>query len=171
MPFRTHPYGSFQSHWNCATPSIAPTSRDLLSGPPINNNTTFTSSISSLLTIQEHSPSCPCDRFTPLPIQDPPYPTTPIQSPCLTWYPYQRVSPRQVPSPRVVPRMNPVDVASARVAHKLPQNSVIPLTPHPAAAYSPYVPQGTAGVNLFGTFEEEHMETPSLPRYNTRARA
>jgi hypothetical protein len=28
-----------------------------------------------------------------------------------------------------------------------------------------------AGANLFDTFEEEHMETPSLPRYNTRARA
>jgi hypothetical protein len=28
------------------------------------------------------------------------------------------------------------------------------------------------GVNLFDTFEEEHnMETPSLPRYNTRVRA
>jgi hypothetical protein len=28
-----------------------------------------------------------------------------------------------------------------------------------------------AGVNLFDMFEEEHMETPSLPRYTTRARA
>jgi hypothetical protein len=28
-----------------------------------------------------------------------------------------------------------------------------------------------AGVNLFDTFEEEHMETPAVPRYNTRARA
>jgi hypothetical protein len=28
-----------------------------------------------------------------------------------------------------------------------------------------------AGMNIFDTFEEEHMETPSLPRYNTRARA
>jgi hypothetical protein len=28
-----------------------------------------------------------------------------------------------------------------------------------------------AGMNLFETFEEEHMETPALPRYNTRARA
>jgi hypothetical protein len=28
-----------------------------------------------------------------------------------------------------------------------------------------------AGMNLFDTFEEEHMETPSLPWYNTRDRA
>jgi hypothetical protein len=28
-----------------------------------------------------------------------------------------------------------------------------------------------AGMNLFYTFEEEHMETPALPRYNTRSRA
>jgi hypothetical protein len=35
----------------------------------------------------------------------------------------------------------------------------------------PYVHQGMTGVNLFDTFEEEHMETPSLPRYNTIARA
>jgi hypothetical protein len=28
-----------------------------------------------------------------------------------------------------------------------------------------------AGVNLFDTFEEEHMERPSLPRYNTRVRS
>jgi hypothetical protein len=28
-----------------------------------------------------------------------------------------------------------------------------------------------AGMNLFDTFEEEHMESPALPRYNTRARA
>jgi hypothetical protein len=27
------------------------------------------------------------------------------------------------------------------------------------------------GVNLFDTFEEEHMVTPTLPHYNTRARA
>jgi hypothetical protein len=27
------------------------------------------------------------------------------------------------------------------------------------------------GVNVFDTFEEEHMERPSLPRYNTRVRA
>jgi hypothetical protein len=28
-----------------------------------------------------------------------------------------------------------------------------------------------AGVNLLDTFEEEHMESPSLPRFNTRARS
>jgi hypothetical protein len=33
------------------------------------------------------------------------------------------------------------------------------------------MPQGMSGMNLFDTFEEEHMETPALPRYNTRARA
>jgi hypothetical protein len=33
------------------------------------------------------------------------------------------------------------------------------------------MPQGMAGVNLFDTFEEEHMETPAVPWYNTRARA
>jgi hypothetical protein len=27
-----------------------------------------------------------------------------------------------------------------------------------------------AGMNLFDTFEEEHMETLAVPRYNTRAR-
>jgi hypothetical protein len=26
-------------------------------------------------------------------------------------------------------------------------------------------------MNLFDTFEEEHMETPAVPRYNTRARS
>jgi hypothetical protein len=67
--------------------------------------------------------------------------------------------------------MNPVDVSSPRVSHTLPNNIVIPLTPHPAAENDPYVPQGMAGMNLFDTFEEEHIETPSLPRYNTRYRA
>jgi hypothetical protein len=81
------------------------------------------------------------------------------------------VSPIQAPSPRVAPRLNPVHVASPRVNHTLPRNSTIPLTPHPAAAISPYVPQGMAGVNLFVTLEEKHMETPSLPRYNARAMA
>jgi hypothetical protein len=28
-----------------------------------------------------------------------------------------------------------------------------------------------AGMNMFDTFEEEHMESPSLPRYKTRSRA
>jgi hypothetical protein len=81
------------------------------------------------------------------------------------------VSPRQAPSPRVVPRMNPVPVAPPRVNLTLPRNSVIPLTPHPASANAPYVPQGMVGVNLFDTFEDEHMYTRSLHRYNTRARA
>jgi hypothetical protein len=67
--------------------------------------------------------------------------------------------------------MNPMDVSSPRVAHTLPCNSVITLTPHPASYNAPYVPQGMAGINLFDTFEEENMETSSLPRYNTRARA
>jgi hypothetical protein len=31
--------------------------------------------------------------------------------------------------------------------------------------------QGMAGMNLFDTFEKEHMKTPALPRYNTRVRA
>jgi hypothetical protein len=47
--------------------------------------------------------------------------------------------------------------------HTLPRNSVIPLTPHTAAANAPYVPQGTTGVNLFDTFEEENIETPPYP--------
>jgi hypothetical protein len=57
------------------------------------------------------------------------------------------------------------------VAHTLPGNSIIPLTPHPAAENYPYVPQGMAGMNLFDNFEEEHMESPSPPRYNNRARS
>jgi hypothetical protein len=83
----------------------------------------------------------------------------------------QRVIPSQVPSPRVTPRMNPNDVASPRVTTALPLADVIPLTPHPASDNAPYMPQGMAGMNLFDTFEEEHMETPAVPRYNTRARA
>jgi hypothetical protein len=105
------------------------------------------------------------------PIQDPPSLTTQSQSPRLARYPSQRVSPRQAPSPRVAPRVNPVNLASPRVNNTLPRHSVIPLTPHPAAGNAPYVHQGMPGVNLYENFEEEHMETPSLPRYNTRARA
>jgi hypothetical protein len=45
------------------------------------------------------------------------------------------------------------------------------LTPHPAAENAPYVHQGMTGMNLFDNFEEEHMEYPFLPRYDTRARA
>jgi hypothetical protein len=67
--------------------------------------------------------------------------------------------------------MNSVDVSSPRVTHTLLITSIIPLTPHPAAKNAPYVPQCMAGMNLFDTFEEEHMESLSLPRYNTRARA
>jgi hypothetical protein len=33
------------------------------------------------------------------------------------------------------------------------------------------MPQGMAGVNLFDTFEEEHMTTPTIPGYNTRSLA
>jgi hypothetical protein len=33
------------------------------------------------------------------------------------------------------------------------------------------MPQGMAGMKLFDTFEEEHMETPAFPRYNTRVRS
>jgi hypothetical protein len=33
------------------------------------------------------------------------------------------------------------------------------------------MPQGMDGMNLLDTFEEEHMENPAIPRYNTRARA
>jgi hypothetical protein len=67
--------------------------------------------------------------------------------------------------------VNPMHVASPRVDNILPRNSVIPLNPHPAAANAPYVPQCMTEVDLFDTFEKEDMETPSLPRYNTRARA
>jgi hypothetical protein len=67
--------------------------------------------------------------------------------------------------------MIPVDVSSPRVARTLPHNSVITLTPHPAAENAPYVHQGMAGMNIFDMFEEEHMESTSIPRYNTRARA
>jgi hypothetical protein len=61
-------------------------------------------------------------------------------------------------------------VCSPRVTHTLSITSVIPLTPHPAAENAPDVPQGMAGMNLVDTFEEEHMESPSLPRYKNRAR-
>jgi hypothetical protein len=91
------------------------------------------------------------------PMQVPHAPIAPSQSPRLARYPSQRVNPVNVPSPRV--------------NHTLPRNIVVPLTPHPASANAPYVPQGMTGVNLFDTFEEEHMETPSLPRCNTRSRA
>jgi hypothetical protein len=65
--------------------------------------------------------------------------------------------------------MNPSDVASPRVTTTLPLADVIPLTPQPEAENASYMPQGMAGVNLFDTFEEEHMDTTAIPRYNTRA--
>jgi hypothetical protein len=145
-----------------------PTIRDLLSSPPIHDCTPCTPSLSNLLKIQEHIPSCPWARGSP-----PPHSASacPSQSPRLARYPSQRVIPIQAPYPRVAPRLKPVDVSYPRVARTFPRNSIIPLTPHPAAENSPYVPQGMAGMNLFDKFEEEHMETTSLPRYNTRARA
>jgi hypothetical protein len=67
--------------------------------------------------------------------------------------------------------MNPSDVVSPRVTTALPPATVTPLTPHLASVNAPHMPQDMAGVNLFDTFEEEHMETSAVPRYNTRARA
>jgi hypothetical protein len=49
----------------------------------------------------------------------------------------------------------------------MPPATVIPISPHPASVNAPYMPQGMSGVNLFDTFEEEHMENPTVPRYNT----
>jgi hypothetical protein len=65
--------------------------------------------------------------------------------------------------------MNPMDAFSPRVNHTLPITSFITLTPHPASENAPYMPQGMAGMNLCYTYEEEYMEYPALPRYNTRA--
>jgi hypothetical protein len=98
-----------------------------------------------------------------------PIPETPNISAPLTSHRSQTVNPSQVPSLRVEPRMNPYDVASPRVITALPLADVIPLTPHPDANNEPYMPQGMAGMNVFDTFEEEHMETLAIPRYNTRA--
>jgi hypothetical protein len=67
--------------------------------------------------------------------------------------------------------MNPIHVSSPRVTPTMPLADVIPLTPHPSAENAHYVPQVMAVMHLFDNFEEEHMETPALPRYNTRARA
>jgi hypothetical protein len=103
-------------------------------------------------------------------MQEPPVPENPTISPPLAPHLSQRVSPSQVPSLRVSTRTIPSNVASPRVTTTLSLADVIPLTPHPAAENAPYVTQGMAGTNLFDTFEEEHMDTPSLPRYNTRAR-
>jgi hypothetical protein len=104
-------------------------------------------------------------------IREPPVPETSNRSPQLDKHRSQRVIPSQVKSPRVTPRMNPIDVSSPRVTPTLSLADAIPLTPHPAAEDAPYVPQGMAGMNVFNTFEEEHMETPAIPRYNTRARS
>jgi hypothetical protein len=100
-----------------------------------------------------------------------PIPPTPVLSPLLAPWSSQRVIPIQVSSPKVTPRINPSGVASPRVTTELPPSTGITLTPHPASVNAPYIPQGMAGVKLFDTCEEEHMETPSVPRYNTRARA
>jgi hypothetical protein len=100
-----------------------------------------------------------------------PIPSTPIISPPLAPRRSQRVIPSQVPSPRVTPIMNPNDGASPRVTTELPLTDFVPPTPHPDSDNAPYMPQGMAGMNLFDTFEEEHMETPAVPRYNTRARS
>jgi hypothetical protein len=92
-----------------------------------------------------------------------PIPATPIISPTLAPQRSQRVIPSQVPSPRMTPRMNPNDVASPRVMAEFPLTDVVTLNPHPASDNAPYMPQGMAGMNLFDTFEEEHMETPAAP--------
>jgi hypothetical protein len=93
-----------------------------------------------------------------------PLPPTPVLSPSLAPRRSQREIPIQLPSQRVTPRMNPSDVASPTVTTALPPATVIPLSPHPASVNAPYMQQGMAGVNLFDTFEEEHMETPAVPR-------
>jgi hypothetical protein len=110
-----------------------------------------------------------CTTHTRMPRQ--PIPVTPIISPPLAPRYSQRVIPSQVPSPRVTPRMNSNDVASPRVTAELPLTDGVPLTPHPASDNAPYMAQGMDGMNLFDTFEEEHMETPAVPRYNIRARS
>jgi hypothetical protein len=110
-----------------------------------------------------------CTTHTWMPRQ--PIPATSMIYPPLAPRRSQRVTPSQVPSPRVTPRMNPNDVASPRVITALQLANVIPLTPNPDSDNASYMPHGMAGMNLFDTFEEEHMETPAIPRYNTRARA
>jgi hypothetical protein len=109
-----------------------------------------------------------CTTHTMIPRQ--PIQPTPIISPPLAPRRSQRVTPSQVPCPRVTPRMNPNE-ASPRVTTALPLTDVVSLTPHPASDNAPYMPQGMAGMKLFDSFEEKHMETPAVPRYNTRARS
>jgi hypothetical protein len=67
-------------------------------------------------------------------------------------------------------RVNPRHVAFLRVDPTTPHHHMITVAPHQAAPNSPYVHHVMAGENLFDTFEEEHMDTPSLPWYNTMAR-
>jgi hypothetical protein len=105
------------------------------------------------------------------PSQAPTYLATPRQSPRLTQYASMRVYPSQAPSPRVDSRVSPRHVASPRDNSTTPQHTITPLTPHPTTLNAPYAPQGMSDENLFNTFEEEHMETPSLLRYSTRAGA
>jgi hypothetical protein len=103
-----------------------------------------------------------CTTHTRMPRQT--IPSTPIISPTRASQRSQRLIPSQVPSPRVTPRLNPNDVASSRVTTELQLTYVVPLTPNPASDNAPYMPQGMAGMNLFDTFEKEHMETPATPR-------
>jgi hypothetical protein len=53
----------------------------------------------------------------------------------------------------------------------LQHHSVIPLKYHPAASNVLYVRQVKVGVNLFDTFEEERMVTPTIPQCKNRDRA
>jgi hypothetical protein len=96
---------------------------------------------------------------------------TPVCSPSLAPRRSQRVIPIQVTSPRVTPRLNSSNATPPRVPTPLPPTTVIPITLHPASVNAPYMPHGMAGVNLFDTFEEEHITTPTIPWYNTRALA
>jgi hypothetical protein len=109
------------------------------------------------------------DNLTRMPRQ--PTSPTPFCSPSLAPRRSPTVIPIKVPSPRVTPRFNASHVAPPRVPMPLPPTTGIPLTPHPESVHAPYIPQGMAGVNLFDTFDEEHMNTPTVPRYNTGALA
>jgi hypothetical protein len=71
-----------------------------------------------------------------------PIPPTPICSTSLDPRRSQRVIPIQVPAPRVTPRFSSSHVAPPRVPTELPPTTIIPLTPHPASANAPYIPQG-----------------------------
>jgi hypothetical protein len=95
--------------------------------------------------------------------QPTPPPPTPIFSLSLAPRRSQRVIPTQVPSPRVTPRLSSSDVAPPKVPTALSPTAVIPITPHQSSVNALYMPQFMAGVNLFDTFEEEHMDTPAVP--------